>query len=91
MLPALQLTWRWPARFLVCPPCALRPAPCLGCRVLPNCLPFRPACRPAVVLSYLFGGLATLLTAACFAELAVEFPVSGGPFSYIMVGPTALR
>ncbi|KAL4458381.1 hypothetical protein ABPG75_013246 [Micractinium tetrahymenae] len=40
---------------------------------------------PAVLLSYLFSGLATLLTAACFAELAVEFPVSGGAFSYIMV------
>lgn len=41
-------------------------------------------CRPAVIVSYLFAGLAALLSAVCFAELCTEFPVSGGAFSYIM-------
>ncbi|PSC68357.1 cationic amino acid transporter 1-like [Micractinium conductrix] len=40
---------------------------------------------PAVILSYLFSGVAALLTAACFAELCLEYPVSGGAFSYVMV------
>lgn len=39
----------------------------------------------SVVLSYLFGGVAMLLAAACFAELCIEYPVSGGAFSYVMV------
>ena len=44
--------------------------------------------RPAVIISYLVSGLAALLAAACYAELCVEYPVSGGAFSYIMVGAT---
>ena len=47
--------------------------------------PCRLLCRPAVILSYLFSGVAALLTAACFAELCLEYPVSGGAFSYVMV------
>ena len=31
-----------------------------------------PARRPAIVLSYLFSGLAALLSACCFAELCAE-------------------
>ena len=40
---------------------------------------------PALIISYLLSGLASLLAASCYAELCVEFPVSGGSFSYIMV------
>ena len=38
-----------------------------------------------MVLSYLVSGVAALLAAACYGELCVEYPVSGGAFSYIMI------
>ena len=38
-----------------------------------------------MILSYLVSGVAALLAAACYGELCVEYPVSGGAFSYIMV------
>jgi APA family basic amino acid/polyamine antiporter len=39
---------------------------------------------PAVILSYMFSGMAALLAACCFAELSQEFPVAGGAFSFVM-------
>lgn len=45
-----------------------------------------PARSAAIFISYLFAGLAALLASACYSELCAEFPVSGGSFSYIMVG-----
>lgn len=33
----------------------------------------------------IIGGLTALISGACYAELCVEFPVSGGSFSYVMV------
>jgi amino acid transporter len=42
--------------------------------------------RPAIIISYLLSGFAALLAAICYAELASEFPVSGGAFSYALVG-----
>ncbi|KAL4419847.1 hypothetical protein ABPG75_006945 [Micractinium tetrahymenae] len=40
---------------------------------------------PAVTVSVLISGLAALLAAACYGELTVEYPLSGGAFSYVMV------
>lgn len=41
--------------------------------------------RPAVIVSYVFSGVAAVVAACCFAELSQEFPVAGGAFSYVMV------
>ncbi|GAX78790.1 hypothetical protein CEUSTIGMA_g6227.t1 [Chlamydomonas eustigma] len=38
---------------------------------------------PGVVLSYVFGGIAAMLTAFCYAEFAAAYPVAGGAFNYI--------
>lgn len=40
---------------------------------------------PAVVLSYLLAGTAALLSALCYAEMAVSLPVAGGAFNYISI------
>ncbi|EFN53780.1 hypothetical protein CHLNCDRAFT_58448 [Chlorella variabilis] len=39
----------------------------------------------AVIISVIIGGLTALISGACYAELCVEFPVSGGSFSYVMI------
>ncbi|KAI7840220.1 hypothetical protein COHA_006002 [Chlorella ohadii] len=39
---------------------------------------------PAVIVSYVFSGVAAVVAACCFAELSQEFPVAGGAFSYVM-------
>eukprot|EP00887_Chlorella_sp_A99_P006247 scaffold3.g6247.t1 len=40
----------------------------------------------SIVVSYLLSGLSSLMAAACYAELCVEYPVSGGAFSYVTFG-----
>jgi amino acid transporter len=42
-------------------------------------------CRPALIISVVTSGVVALLAGICYAELCVEFPVSGGAFSYVMV------
>lgn len=72
--------------------CLLGPRGALVRRRLPRLMPpassldRRPYCRPSIVLSYVFSGIAAILAACCYAELCVEFPVAGGAFSYVMVG-----
>lgn len=39
-----------------------------------------------MIVSVIMSGLCALCAGACYAELCVEFPVSGGAFSYVMVG-----
>ena len=41
--------------------------------------------RSAVLISYAVAGLACICAAACYAELCVEYPVSGSAFTYVMV------
>ena len=45
--------------------------------------------RPSVIISYVVSGVAALCAAASFAELSSEYPVSGGAFSFVMVGRLA--
>ena len=40
---------------------------------------------PAVVFSYLVAAAAALLSALCYAELAVKLPVAGGAFNFVSV------
>ncbi|KAI7841378.1 hypothetical protein COHA_004996 [Chlorella ohadii] len=40
---------------------------------------------PAVIISYLVAATAALLSALCYAEMAVSLPVAGGAFNYISV------
>ncbi|KAG1661746.1 hypothetical protein FOA52_004805 [Chlamydomonas sp. UWO 241] len=40
---------------------------------------------PAVLLSYLFAGLACILSALCYAEYSCELPMAGGAFNFITV------
>lgn len=40
---------------------------------------------PAVVVSYVISSVAALLSALAYSEFAVELPVAGGAFSYILV------
>ncbi|PRW59844.1 transcription elongation factor SPT5-like protein 1 [Chlorella sorokiniana] len=40
---------------------------------------------PAVIVSYLVAATAALLSALCYAEMAVSLPVAGGAFNYISV------
>lgn len=40
---------------------------------------------PAVAISYLIAAVSALLSAACYTEFAVEMPVAGGAFSYLLV------
>lgn len=42
-------------------------------------------CRPAVVISYLVAAAAALLSALCYAEMAVSLPIAGGAFNYVAV------
>jgi basic amino acid/polyamine antiporter, APA family len=37
---------------------------------------------PAVVLSFLFGGIACAFSALCYAEMAAIAPISGGAYTY---------
>jgi hypothetical protein len=53
--------------------------------------PFELTHSVAVVVSVLMSGLCALCAGACYAELCVEFPVSGGAFSYVMVGRWPLQ
>lgn len=46
-----------------------------------SCVP----CRPAVTLSYLVAATAALLSALCYAEMAVSLPIAGGAFNYISI------
>ena len=39
---------------------------------------------PAVVLSFLVAGISALLSALCYSEFAVCFPISGGAFNYVL-------
>eukprot|EP00897_Mesotaenium_endlicherianum_P010858 jgi/Mesen1/9800/ME000007S09854 len=40
---------------------------------------------PAVALAYVVSALSALLSAFCYAEFAVEMPVAGGAFAYLLV------
>lgn len=40
---------------------------------------------PALFVSYALAGLASLCAAACYGELALDMPIAGGPFTYVMV------
>eukprot|EP00898_Chlorokybus_atmophyticus_P002465 jgi/Chlat1/3219/Chrsp22S03500 len=40
---------------------------------------------PAVLLSYFIAGLSALLSSFCYTEFAIDMPVAGGAFSYILV------
>ncbi|EFN50706.1 hypothetical protein CHLNCDRAFT_7483, partial [Chlorella variabilis] len=40
---------------------------------------------PAVIVSYLVAGVAALLSALCYAEMAVSLPIAGGAFNYICI------
>lgn len=42
-------------------------------------------CSPAVIVSYLVAGVAALLSALCYAEMAVSLPIAGGAFNYICI------
>ena len=39
---------------------------------------------PAVVLSYIVAGISAMLSGICYAEYAVDFPVAGGSYTYIL-------
>ena len=41
-------------------------------------------CRPAVILSYLIGGLIALITACNYAEMGADFPLAGASFNYVL-------
>ena len=38
---------------------------------------------PAVVISFVVGGVSSLLSALVYAEFAAEYPIAGGAFNYI--------
>jgi APA family basic amino acid/polyamine antiporter len=38
---------------------------------------------PAIILSFVVGGVSSLLSALCYAEFAAEHPIAGGAFNYI--------
>lgn len=40
---------------------------------------------PAVILSYCVAATAALLSALCYAEMAVSLPIAGGAFNYVSV------
>ncbi|GMH41346.1 hypothetical protein BSKO_09256 [Bryopsis sp. KO-2023] len=40
---------------------------------------------PSIVLSYLFASLAALFSALCYSEFAVDIPMAGTAFNYMMV------
>lgn len=42
----------------------------------------RDAAGPAIMLSYLFAGLACILAALCYTEFATRLPISGSAYSY---------
>lgn len=42
----------------------------------------RDAAGPAIMLSYVFAGIATLLAALCYAEFASRLPISGSAYTY---------
>lgn len=42
----------------------------------------RDAAGPAIMLSYMFAGLACILAALCYTEFATRLPISGSAYSY---------
>uniref|UniRef100_A0A1D2A1S4 Uncharacterized protein n=1 Tax=Auxenochlorella protothecoides TaxID=3075 RepID=A0A1D2A1S4_AUXPR len=40
---------------------------------------------PSIIIAYLLAGTSCTAAAACYGELAVEYPVAGGSFTYIML------
>lgn len=42
----------------------------------------RDAAGPAIMLSYVFAGLACILAALCYAEFATRLPISGSAYTY---------
>ncbi len=39
---------------------------------------------PAVVLSYVLAGISAMLSGLCYAELAVDLPIAGGSYAYVL-------
>jgi APA family basic amino acid/polyamine antiporter len=44
-----------------------------------------PIAGPSVFISFLMGGMITLITASCFAELSSRIPTNGGQYSYVYI------
>ena len=44
-----------------------------------------PSCRPAAIVSYAIAAISALLSAICYAEYGVDYPIAGGSFSYILM------
>jgi amino acid transporter len=40
---------------------------------------------PATIISYFIAGLSAMLSSFCYAEYAVDYPVAGGAFFYILM------
>ena len=41
-------------------------------------------CSPAVILSYLIGGLVAFITACKYSELGADYPLPGASFNYVL-------
>lgn len=40
---------------------------------------------PATIISYFIAGVSAMLSSFCYAEYAVDYPVAGGAFFYILM------
>ena len=47
-------------------------------------------CRPAVILSYIIGGIVALITACNYAEMGADYPLAGAAFNYVLAGQSSL-
>jgi len=49
----------------------------------PPYLSYKTNARPGVILSFVVGGISSLLSALVYAEFAAQYPIAGGAFNYI--------
>ena len=59
--------------------------PCSATPASASCLTsYISAPRGATVMSYFIAGVSAFLSSLCYSEYAVEFPVAGGSFTFIL-------